>query len=64
MERIKEMLRQKLSSKLNKEIELTERIDDSVMAGILIKLGSLILDGSLANKLRIATDQLEKEHSA
>lgn len=60
----KEMLRQKLSTKLKKEIELTERIDESVMAGILIKLGSLILDGSLANKLRIATDQLEKEHSA
>ena len=57
----KEMLKRKLSSKLKKEIELKERIDDSVMAGILIKLGSLILDGSLANKLRIATEQLEKE---
>lgn len=60
----KEMLRQKLSSKLQMEIELTERIDDSLVAGILIKLGRLILDGSLANKLRIAIDQLEKEHSA
>lgn len=60
---IKEMLRQKLSGKLNKEIELTEKIDDSVVAGILIKLGNLILDGSLANKLRIATEQLEKEQS-
>ena len=58
-----EMLRQKLSSKLNKEVELTERIDDSVMAGILIKLGNLILDGSLANKLRIATEQVGKEQS-
>ncbi|MBI2442206.1 MAG: F0F1 ATP synthase subunit delta [Lentisphaerae bacterium] len=60
----KEMLRQKLSSKLKMEVELTEKIDDSVIAGILIKLGSLILDGSLANKLRIAAEQLEKEHSA
>lgn len=60
----KEMLRQKLSSKLQMEIELKEKIDDSLVAGILIKLGRLILDGSLANKLRIATDQLEKEHSA
>lgn len=59
-----EMLKNKLSSLLKKEIEIKERIDDSVMAGILIKMGSLILDGSLANKLRIATDQLEKEHSA
>lgn len=57
----KEMLKQKLSGKLQKEIELTEKIDDSVMAGILIKLGSLILDGSLANRLRIAVEQLEKE---
>jgi len=56
-----EMLRKKLSSKLKREIELKERIDDSVMAGILIKLGSLILDGSLANKLRIAAEQLEKQ---
>ena len=61
---IKDMLRQKLSSKLKREIELTERIDDSVVAGILIKMGNLILDGSLANKLRAATEQLEKEHSA
>lgn len=60
----KEMLRQKLSSKLKMEIELKEKIDDSLVAGILIKLGNLILDGSLANKLRIATEQLEKEHSA
>ncbi len=60
----KEMLRQQLSSKLKMDIELKETIDDSLVAGILIKLGRLILDGSLANKLRIAIDQLEKEHSA
>lgn len=60
-EQIKEMLKKQLSSKLNKNIELKETIDDSVVAGILIKLGSFILDGSLANKLRIATEQLEKE---
>jgi F-type H+-transporting ATPase subunit b len=60
----KEMLRQQLSSQLKMEIELKEKIDDSLVAGISIKLGRLILDGSLANKLRIATDQLEKEHSA
>lgn len=59
-----EMLKKILSDKLKKKIELKEKIDDSLVAGILIKLGSLILDGSLANKLRIATDQLEKEHSA
>ena len=59
-----EMLKSKLSSLLKKEIEINEKIDDSLVAGILIKLGRLILDGSLANKLRIATDQLEKEHSA
>lgn len=59
-----EMIKKKLSSKLNREIELKEKIDDSLMAGILIKMGSLILDGSLANKLRIAADQLEKQQSA
>jgi F0F1-type ATP synthase membrane subunit b/b' len=59
-----EMLKKKLSSVLKKEIELKEKIDDSVVAGILIKLGSLILDGSLANKIRIAAEQLEKHASA
>lgn len=61
---IKEMLQQKLSGKLKTDLQLAEKIDASLVAGISIKLGSFILDGSLANRLRIATDQLEKEHSA
>lgn len=60
----KAMLKKALSDKLNTNIDIRERIDESVVAGIIIKLGNLILDGSLANKLQVVSEQMEKEKAA
>jgi len=49
-----------LSKKSGKEISLEEEIDKNIIAGITIKLGSLVIDGSLANKLREAAEALKK----
>ncbi len=49
-----------LSKKSGKEISLEEEIDKNIIAGITIKLGSLIIDGSLANRLKEAAENLKK----
>lgn len=47
-----EELRNLLREKYNKEIILLEEIDESILGGIILKIGDLIVDGSLANDLR------------
>lgn len=51
-----------LSKKSGKEISLEEEVDKNIIAGITIKLGSLIIDGSFANKLREAAEALKKSN--
>ncbi len=41
-----------LKAKLNKEIILTEKVDESILGGIIIKIGDLVVDGSLAKGLK------------
>lgn len=50
-----------LSKKSGKDISLEEEIDKNIIAGISLKFGSLIIDGSLANKLREAAERLKRE---
>ena len=45
-------LRDLLREKYEKEIILQEEIDESILGGIILKIGDLIVDGSLANDLR------------
>ena len=49
-----------LTSNLKKEFTLSEKVDPSLLAGIMMKFGSLTLDGSLVSKIRDAT-LLQKE---
>lgn len=42
----------KLKDALNKDITLKEEIDPRVVAGFIIHIGSLVLDGSLKNKIQ------------
>ncbi|MBN2382291.1 ATP synthase F1 subunit delta [bacterium] len=53
----KEQLVETLSQVTGKEIVLKEEIDPSLIAGIHVQIGSLVLDGSLKNQLR----RLQKE---
>jgi len=50
----KESLNQKLKGRLGREVTLEEKIDPTVVAGVTISLGSLVLDGSLKNKIKEA----------
>lgn len=51
-----EAQRKKLSKKLKEalgfEIDIKEEIDEKLVAGIIITIGSLVLDGSLKNKIK------------
>jgi len=53
-ERTKEKIASIISKKSGKKISLSEKIDKSVIAGIVIKLGSLVIDGSLSGRLKDA----------
>jgi F-type H+-transporting ATPase subunit delta len=41
-----------VGKKLNKEIIITEQVDESILGGIIIKIGDLVIDGSLAKGLK------------
>lgn len=48
----KKRLKEILSSKLKKDITLTEKIDQDIVAGLVIKLGGFVIDGSIKNKFK------------
>ena len=48
------MLRERLKQQLGREIAIREETDESLVAGLTIMLGNLVLDGSLASKLQDA----------
>lgn len=58
---LKEEIKKIISGKVAKELACEEKIDQSLIAGILIKLDGLIIDGSLSNYLREASGELKKE---
>ncbi len=41
-----------IGKKLDKEIIVTEQVDESILGGIIIKIGDLVIDGSLAKGLK------------
>lgn len=51
-ERQRKSLSRKLKDALNKEIILKEEIDPRIVAGFVINIASLVLDGSLKNKIQ------------
>lgn len=51
-EKAKEKLKIVLKNKLNKNIELTNTIDKSIIGGVLLKIENKIVDGTLMGQLR------------
>jgi len=51
-------LRRALSEKLGAEVTLEERLDPELITGLVIHIGSLVIDGSLRNRLRKAAQFL------
>ena len=56
----KEALVMSISKKTGRNISLEELTDKSLIAGITIRLGSLVIDGSLSGKLKEACEELKK----
>ena len=56
----KNAIREILKDTLGHHIELEERTDASIISGLIINLGGLVLDGSLQNKLRKIIPYLKK----
>ncbi len=48
----KKSLKEILSSKLNRDITLTEKIDKEIVAGLVVRLGGFVIDGSIRNKFK------------
>jgi F0F1-type ATP synthase membrane subunit b/b' len=55
------MLRAKLKERLGKEATVIEETDDRLVAGVVVTVGSLVFDGSLATKVQ---DAMRKAHDA
>ncbi len=57
----KKGLKELFSEKLGKDVAIEEKVDDSLIIGIIIRLGGLIIDGSLKNKLSKAMNVLRTQ---
>jgi F-type H+-transporting ATPase subunit delta len=47
-----EGLRRALSNRTGSEVEITVRVDPSLLGGVIAKVGDLVFDGSLRTQLR------------
>ena len=50
----RQALSQRLKDALGRDVPLTEAVDDGLVAGLMITIGSLVLDGSLKSKVQHA----------
>ena len=50
----RELLRSRLKDRLGSDITLTETVDGQLVAGLMITVGSLVFDGTLASKIQHA----------
>lgn len=57
----KNIIKQSIIKKLNRNIDFSYQIDSGVVGGVLLKFGSLVLDGSLRNAMVEAAAELKTE---
>jgi len=56
----KERIRKIISKKVSREIDLKEEMNRDLIAGLIIRVDDLIIDGSLFNRLKETRQSLEK----
>lgn len=56
----KQRLQSLLKEKFGAEVTVQETVDESLIGGMIFKLGSLEIDGSLVNRFREATAEVKK----
>lgn len=52
-------LSKKLKELLGKDVTLKEEVDSNIVAGLIVTIGSLVLDGSLKNKIQEQAEDIE-----
>lgn len=48
----KEALIKKIQERLNRQLNFKERIDENIIAGLIVNIGSLVFDGSLRSRIQ------------
>ena len=56
-------VKEDLSLKLNKQINIKNNIDDSIIGGIKLRIGNTIIDNSLSKKLMKLKNNLKNNHA-
>jgi F-type H+-transporting ATPase subunit delta len=51
-------LKSKLAAKLGKQLEITVNVDQSLIGGVILRVGDEVIDGSIKGKLRILEKSL------
>ena len=60
----KKKLEAVLSQKLGAEIRVAEKVDPKLLAGLLIRIGGLEIDGSLLNRFQEAAEEVKRRRKA
>lgn len=56
--KIGSVIKKSLAKKLNRKIEVNEKIDPSIISGLILKYGDCLLDGSLKKRLELLKEEL------
>ncbi|MEI8349085.1 MAG: F0F1 ATP synthase subunit delta [Candidatus Omnitrophota bacterium] len=59
-----EKIKTAIAEKASRKLDIKEKIDNSLIAGVLIKIGNLIIDGSLANRIEEVRKKMGREDHA
>lgn len=52
------MLEEKMSKKFGKTVTLTNTIDESILGGVIIRFGDVVIDESVKSKLAKVTEEI------
>ena len=58
----RKVLHERLKRKLGHDVTVTEEVNTTLVAGLIITLGSLVLDGSLASRVQQAVRHAQNAH--
>ncbi len=58
---LKGMIQKVLKDKIQKDVQFKEDVDASLVAGVILKFGTFVIDGSMTHRLKEAAAYLKKE---